>query len=93
MRPRLLIASTLAVAGTTALTAWLLEWSFEKAALYAPVIVAAFGAGTAVVVLWTRVAWESLRKSRHPRRLVLLTLAVLAVLLALSLLGLKLPRE
>jgi hypothetical protein len=91
-------AKTVAVAsavslGLTALAAWLFEWSFEKAAYLAPVIVVCAGAAAAVVVLWTRVIWESLRGQRHRGRVVALVVALLALLVALSLLGLKLPRE
>jgi hypothetical protein len=44
-------------------------------------------------VLWTKVGWESLQRREHPWRIFALSVAVLAVLVALSLLGLKLPRE
>jgi hypothetical protein len=44
-------------------------------------------------VLWTKVGWESLRRREHPWRIVAVAVCVLAVLVALSLLGVKLPRE
>jgi hypothetical protein len=65
---RLLLA-TAAALGLTALAAWHFEWSFEKAALLAPVIVVAVGALAFLVVLWTKIVWESVRgrgASRSP---------------------------
>jgi hypothetical protein len=88
-----IVVATAACLGLTALVAWLLGWPFARAAYLAPVIVASLGAVAGLVVLWTRVAWESLREAKHPRRIVLLSVAALALLVGLSLLGLKLPRE
>jgi hypothetical protein len=48
-----------------ALAAFIFELSPERAAVLAPVIVLAVGAGLAVVVLWTRVVLDSLRRRRH----------------------------
>jgi hypothetical protein len=93
VRTRTVAAATAASVGLTLLAAWLFEWSFEKAALLAPVIVAAVGAGAAVVVLWTRVAWESLSHRKDRRRIVTIAVAIVALLVGLSLLGVKLPRE
>jgi uncharacterized membrane protein YoaK (UPF0700 family) len=75
------------------LSVWLFELSLERAALLAPVIVAAFGAAAAVVVLWAKVGWEALRRRRRPWLVVGLAGAVVAVLVGLSLLGVDLPRE
>lgn len=90
---RTVAAASAASVGLTALAAWLFEWSFEKAVYLAPVIVVCVGAAAGVVVLWTRVVWESLRGQRHRGRIVVLAVALVALLVALSLLGLKLPRE
>jgi hypothetical protein len=67
MRPRLgLVAVWLVVcAGLDALAALLLDWSFERAVVLAPVVVAVAGAGAFLVVLWARVAWESVRGRRR----------------------------
>jgi hypothetical protein len=86
-------AATAACVGLTALAALVLGWSFERAAFLAPVIVAGAGAVAGLAVLWTRVAWESLRKARHPRLVVALSVAALLLLVGLSILGLKLPKE
>jgi ATP/ADP translocase len=66
MRLRLVFGSVAACAGLTALAAWLLNWSFERAAILSPLVVAVAGAVAFLVVLWTRVAWESVRgRKRH----------------------------
>jgi uncharacterized membrane protein len=63
------------------LTAWALSWPFEKAAYLAPVI------------LWGKVALESLRESRHPRRVLAYWLLGLGLLVLLTVLGVKFPSE
>ena len=93
MRIRTVAAATVAAVALTALAAWVFEWPLEKAVYLAPVIVVAAGAGAAVVVLWAKVIWESLRGREHWLRVVALSVAVLALLVGLSLLGVKLPRE
>jgi hypothetical protein len=57
-----LLASLAVCAGLTALAAWILGWSFQRAATLSPVIVLVFGAAAFLVVLWGRVLWESIRK-------------------------------
>jgi hypothetical protein len=47
------------------LAAFIFELSLERAAVLAPVIVVAVGVGLAVVVLWTRVAVDSLLRQRR----------------------------
>ncbi len=79
--------------GLTLLAAWVFEWPFEKAALLSPVIVVAAGAAAGLIVLWARVAWESIRRREHPVRIIVLAVGALALIAGLSLLGLKLPRE
>ena len=69
-----------------------MNW-WERAAVLAPVIVVAVGAAAGLVLLWTRVGWESLRRQRHPWRIVGIVVAAMAVLTVLSVLGVKLPRE
>ena len=85
--------SGLVVAGLVLLVVWLFDIRFERAAVLAPVLVVIAGAVAGLVVLWTKVGWESLRRREHPWRIVALGVAVLAVLVALSWLGVKLPRE
>jgi hypothetical protein len=82
-----------AVLGLVALTAWLLSWSFGKAVTLAPVIVIGGAALVGLVLLWGKVALTSLRDSRHPRRVVAYWLLGLALLVVLTILGVKLPNE
>lgn len=83
----------LVVAGLVLLAVWLFDLKLERAAVLAPVLVVVAGAVAGLVVLWTKIGWESLRRREHPWRVVALAVAALAVLVALSLLGIKLPRE
>jgi hypothetical protein len=64
MRVPVLLASLAVCAGLTALAAWILDWSFQRAATLSPVIVVVVGAAAFLVVLWSRVVWESIRKRR-----------------------------
>ena len=86
-------AALVVVVGLVALTAWLLAWPFEKAAYLAPVIVVGGAAAVGLVILWGKVAFNSLRESQHPRRVVAFWLLGLGLLVLLTVLGVKLPRE
>jgi hypothetical protein len=44
--------------------AWIFELSTEHVLVLAPVIVLGTAAVVALVLLWTRAAWESLRRSK-----------------------------
>ena len=93
MRVKLVLPAALGVVGVTALTAVAFGWPFEKAAYLAPVIVACLGAIAFLVVIWSRVVWESWLRQEHKGRIVAITLGAIAVIAALTALGLKLPRE
>jgi hypothetical protein len=67
MRLQVVLLSVAACAGLTALAAWLLDWSFERAAILSPLVVAVAGAVAFLVVLWTRIAWESIRGAGRRR--------------------------
>ena len=82
-----------AVLGLVSLTAWALSWPFEKAVSLAPVIVVGGAAAVGLVLLWGKVALNSLRESRHPRRVVAYWLFGLGLLVLLTFLGVKLPSE
>jgi hypothetical protein len=90
---RAALASGLVTAGLVLLVVWVFEVSLERAAVLAPVIVVAFGAAAGVVVLWAKVGWESLERSRRPWLVVGIAAAALALIAVLSLLGVDLPRE
>jgi hypothetical protein len=51
------------------------------------------GAAAGLVVLWSKVGWESLRRHEHPWRILALGVGFLALIAVLSALGVKLPRE
>ena len=80
-------------AGLVLAVVWVFEMSLSRAALLAPVIVVAVGAGAGVVVLWAKVGWEALRRRRRPWLVAGIALAAFAAIAVLSLLGLELPRE
>jgi hypothetical protein len=82
-----------AVLGLVAVTAWVLAWPFERALYLAPVIVVCGAAVVGLVLLWGKVAVQSLRESRRPRLVLALWLAGLALLALLTVLGIRLPRE
>ena len=81
------------VLGLAALTAWIFSWPFAKAIILAPVIVCAAAALVGLFLLWGKVALEQLRESRHPRRVLAYWLIGLALLVVLTVLGVKLPSE
>lgn len=91
MPVRVLAAWILMTAVLVGVAAWLFQWSLEKAALLAPVVVATAGATAFIAVLWTKIVWESLRRARHPVVVVVATLAAFALLVVLSFV-IELPR-
>lgn len=93
MSARAVFASSAAVIGLVLVAAWLFSWPLEKAVYLAPIIVVAFAAAAGILVLWTRVVLESLRRARRPRLVVAIAVAVVVVIGILSALGVELPRE
>ncbi len=81
------------ILGLVAATAWLLSLPFEKAVTLAPVIVVGGAALVGLLLLWVKVAVIQVRESRHPRRLLAYWLIGLALLVVLTILGVKLPSE
>jgi hypothetical protein len=57
------------------------------------VLVIGLGAVAGLVVFWGRIGWDSLKRSRHPRLIAAGALAFIALLVALTLLGVNLPHE
>jgi hypothetical protein len=74
-------------------TAWVMAWPFEKAVYLAPVIVVGSAAAVGLLILWGKVAIQSLKESKRPKLVLALWLAGLALLVLLSYLGVKLPKE
>ena len=87
------VAASLAAGAIVLLTVWLTDLSFARAALLAPVLVIGVAAAAGLFVLWGRVGYQQLRESRHPRAILVLGLVAVGLIVALSLLGVKLPRE
>jgi len=88
-----LAAASVAVTALVVVTVWLTDLSFGRAALLAPVLVIGLAAVAGLLVFWGKVGWDSLRRARHPRLLVATALAFVLLLVALTLLGVQLPRE
>ncbi len=65
MRARVVLIAFAACVALAAITALLLDWSFGKAVILSPVIVMVAGAAAFLVVLWTRILWESIRDHRR----------------------------
>ena len=76
-----------------AATSWMLAWPFEKALFLAPVIVVCGAAVVGLLILWGKIAFQSLKDSRRPRLVLGLWLAGIALLVLLTILGVNLPRE
>ena len=93
MRRYRIPAALAAIAGLVALTAWIMAWPLEKAVYLAPVIVIAVAAAVGLLILWGKVAAQSLRESRRPKLVLALWVGGIALLVVLSVLGVKLPRE
>ena len=87
------VAASVAVTALVLGSAWLFELPLERAALLAPVLVVGVAAVAGLFVLWGRVAWEQYRESRHPVAIAVGAGALVAVFVALSLVGIKLPHE
>ena len=62
-------------------------------AILAPVIVIGVGLVIGLLLLWGKVAAQYLRESKRPRLVLTLWVVGLALLVVLSFLGVKLPRE
>ena len=92
MSVRIAVASV-AVTGLVLLAVWVTDLSFERAVLLAPVLVLGGAALAGLLVFWGKVAWESLSQTRHPRLLVAGATGFVLLIVALTLLGVNLPRE
>jgi hypothetical protein len=79
--------------GLVVLTAWFMAWPVERAVYLAPVIVIGFAAALGLLILWGKVAVDSLRQSKRPRLVLGLWLGGIGLLVLLSFLGVELPRE
>jgi hypothetical protein len=87
------LAASVAVTVIVVVTVWVTDLSFQRAILLAPVLVIGVGAAAGLVVFWGRVGWESLRKTRHPRLVLGGSIGFVALVVVLTILGVKLPHE
>ncbi|HJX47140.1 MAG TPA: hypothetical protein VJ375_04780 [Gaiellaceae bacterium] len=81
------------VFGLVVLTSLIMGWPVERAVYLAPVIVVATAALLGLLILWGKVAAQSLRESKRPRLVLGLWVGGIAMLVLLSVLGVELPRE
>jgi predicted neutral ceramidase superfamily lipid hydrolase len=81
------------VVGLVVLTSLIMGWPVERAVYLAPVIVVATAALLGLLILWGKVAAQSLRESKRPRLVLGLWVGGIAMLVLLSVLGVELPRE
>jgi hypothetical protein len=86
-------AALAVIVGLVVLTAWIMAWPLERAVYLAPVIVVGVAAVLGLLVLWGKIALQSLRASRRPRLVLALWLAGIGLIVLLSVLGVELPRE
>jgi hypothetical protein len=87
------LAASAVVTALIVITVWVTDLSFQRAILLAPVLVIGVAAAAGLFVFWGRVGWESFRQSRRPRLVLGLSLGFIAVLVVLTVLGVKLPHE
>ncbi len=80
------------VVALVVVTSLVLGWSVQRAAFLAPVIVVGFAAAVGLLILWGKVAMQSLRETKRPRLVLAVWLAGLALLVLLTVLGVELPR-
>jgi hypothetical protein len=85
--------ASVAVTTLVVVTVWLTDLSMERAILLAPVLVIGVAAVAGLVVFWSRVGWDSLRQSHHPRLVIAGAVVFVLLLVGLTLLGVQLPRE
>jgi hypothetical protein len=88
-----LAIASVCVTALVLVTVWFTDLSFQRAILLAPVLVVGIGALAGLLVFWGRIGWDSIRRSRHPRLIVAGTVAFLAVVALLTVLGVNLPHE
>jgi hypothetical protein len=82
-----------AVAAVVLGTTLVLGWPLERAVYLAPVLVVCAAAVLGLLLLWGKIALNSLRESRRPRLVVSLWLAGFAMIALLTVLGVELPKE
>jgi hypothetical protein len=87
------LAASVVVTAIVVGTVFLTNLSFQRAILLAPVLVVGVAAVAGLLVFWGRVGWDSYRRSPHRRAIAISSAVLLALLVVLSILGVKLPHE
>jgi ABC-type enterochelin transport system permease subunit len=82
--PLRLLASSVVLGLLLVGAAWIYRLAWDEAIALAPVSVATVGATLFLVVLWTKVAYESLRRQRHPYLIVAGALLAIGLLVVVS---------
>jgi hypothetical protein len=93
MRWRVAIGAAVAAVAAALIGHWAFGLATERAFVLAPLLVVCLGAVVGLLALWTRVAIEQLRESRHPWRIVAVAAGIAALVALLTALGVELPRE
>lgn len=93
MSARAAAVSGLVVGGLVLAVAWLFDVSVGHVVLLAPVVVLVAAAVAGLGVFWFRAAAESVRSSKHPRMILGAIAALVVIGIALTVLGIELPRE
>ena len=73
--------------------AWIFELPVARVAVLAPVVVVVAAAVAGLGVFWARAARESYREAKRPRLIAGAALAIVGLGIALTILGVELPRE
>jgi uncharacterized metal-binding protein len=75
------------------LVAWIFELPVAHVAVLAPVVVVVAAAVAGLGVFWARAARESYREAKRPRLIAGAAIAIVGLGIALTILGVELPRE
>jgi uncharacterized membrane protein len=75
------------------LVAWIFELPVAHVAVLAPVVVVVAAAVAGLCVFWARAARESYREAKRPRLIAGAAIAIVGLGIALTILGVELPRE
>jgi hypothetical protein len=93
MSTRTAALSGLVVGGLVLAVAWLFELPADRVAVLAPVIVVIAAVVAGLGIFWFRAAADSIRDSKRPKLIVGVGVAVIALGVVLTVLGVELPRE
>jgi hypothetical protein len=85
--------ASIGVAAVVAASATALGWPLERAVYLAPVLVVTTLAVAGLLLFWGRVAATHLRETGRPRFWLGIWVAGIALLVLLTVLGVKLPKE